>query len=225
MFENGVDQGYKTNPNWWNDPSDPDCYRYADLDKDYPPEYFPLAEPPRVKEFCQRVIDYYKKITGEELKGICEFGSAGGWYLKEFQDRHIDVQGYEGSFHGVMSCLSRGVFKANIKEVDFRFPVRNDLFRPLDFVLCTEVAEHVESAFSGGLVQSIINHSNLVWWSSESPDTNQAHLHHPNEQPLQYWIKLFEFFDYGCHMLPNFVHEATGNRGRCIFYNKNVYKL
>lgn len=225
MFDNGEDKGYKDNANWWEDPNDPDRYRYADLSKDYPAEYFPLAEPPRVKEFVQTVIDYYEKITdGQKIQRVVEFGSAGGWYLKEFQDRGISIHGYEGSAFGVAACMARGITGYNVDLADFRFPMERK-FKMASIALATECAEHVEPAFHGTLVHNLIGHSNLIWFSSEPPNTNRSHLHHPGEQPLEYWIALFNFLGFGCHMLPDAIHLSTEERGRCIFFNKKVYQL
>ncbi len=221
MFQNGVDQGYKSNDNWWIDPTDPDHYRYADLEKDYPAEYFPLAEPPRVKEFVQTVREYYKKITGVDLHSIVEFGSGGGWYLAEWRRIGCRAFGYEGSKAGIEACKARHVHQ--VIHVDFRRKIQTGDWGQI--IICTEVAEHIEPPFHGTLVQHLISRSDLVWFSSEAPGGNKPHLHHPGEMPLEYWIKLFEFFGYGCHMLPEEIFISTEYRGRCIFFNKETYSL
>lgn len=224
MWSNGKDTGYKhgSPQNWWFDELDPDCYRYADLDKDYPAEYFPLAEPPRVKEFCDIVMGEFTAFTLRPLKSIIEFGSGGGWYLKRWQDLQMNVQGIEGSRHGVAECLKRGVLEFNIYRHDLQKPFERN-FQKADLAICTEVAEHVPLPFHATLVKSLTDHSDVIWFSSEGPEVdNQPHLHHVAEMPQKYWEALFLFFGYACHMLPEVVHLSTEFRGRCLFYRKDV---
>ncbi len=215
MFKDGADQGYKSNFQWWHDPADPDHYRYADLDADYPAEYFPLAEPPRVKEFVQTVMDYYLKITGKPLRSIVEFGCGGGWYLREFQERGILSLGFEGSPAGIEACHARRVWP---EKADFRRHIPMGGYG--DMIICTEVAEHLEPPFHGTLVQHLVSRSGLVWFSAAAPGA-PPHLHHPGEQPFEYWVKLFAFFGYGCLMLPDEIMASTENRGRAIFYSSS----
>lgn len=224
FLTDGTDTGYKENQNWWNDPADPHRYRYADLDLDYPRQYFPLADPGNAREFVQAVSDYYMTLVGTKLQSVVEFGSGGGWYLKAFQDRGIAIHGYEGSAFGVACCMEKGVTGFNVDVADFRLPMERK-FKLAGIAICTEVAEHVEPPFHGTFVHNLIKHSHLIWFSSEPPNTNRPHLHHPGEQPLEYWKALFNFFGYGCHMIPDEIHQATNERGRCIFFNKKVFNL
>ncbi len=220
--KDGNDIGYKDHQDWWWREGDPDRYRYADINSDYPAEYFPKAEPPRVKEFVDIVMEQFESFAGRPLRSVVEFGSAGGWYLKEFQDRKLQIHGYEGSMFGYDLALKRGVTPYNIGIHDFRYQM-SQLHQRFDLAICTEVAEHLEPPFHGTLVGSLVAHSNRIWFSAEPPNTNKAHLGHPGEMPLEYWIKLFAFFGYGCHMLSDEIYEACVWRGRCIFYNKIIY--
>lgn len=223
MFLNGKDTGYQDSPDWWW--KGPNAFRIADLDEDYPEEYFPLAEPPKVKEFADTVISYFQKWSGNKLRTLLEFGSGGGWYLKEFENRNLAVHGYEGSPWGVAQCLKRGVGRTNIDLKDFRLPMERK-FRMADLAIFTEVAEHVEISFHGTVVNNIVSQANAVWFSTETPDVpNKPHLHHPGEMPLQYWKNLFAFFGYECHMIPQEIKDACWGRAQCIFYNPKVYQV
>lgn len=225
MFKDGLDQGYKDNQNWWEDPADKDRYRYSNTDVDYPKDYFPLADPHNAFHFVQAVMEYYQKITGSKLKNAVEFGTGGGWYMAEFMARNVAIRGYEGSAFGVAECMLKGITGNVVDVVDFRYPIDHTKHSRYQLAICTEVAEHIEPPFHGTLAMNLVHHSSLIWFSSEPPNTNKPHLHHPGEKPLEYWKALFKFLGYGCHMLPDEIHLATNERGRCIFFNRKHYNL
>lgn len=225
VFQEGKDVGYLDDQYWWANPSNPNAFRIASLDEDYPEEYFREDHVGEgvVKKLCNYVIEYFKNIVGREPYGVIEFGCGGGWFIEEFakMDFLLDVAGIEGSDYGIAQCKRRGVEKY-VDKRDLR--VEFD-FMQYDVAVCTEVGEHIEPPFASVLVKNIINHSKFVWWSSEEPNTNRPHLHHPNEQPYQYWINLFDFYGYGCYMLPDQVYNDCEGRGRMIFYNRETIKI
>lgn len=216
--KDGNDLGWQTNENWWYDTTNPRAFKYAKLDEDYPELYFPRAEmPPHViKAYCDTVEKIYKDYVGKALDTIVEFGSGGGWFLKEFQDRGRYVHGYEGSTAGLNACVNRGIPEYMIHKRDFR-TIINPTFERSEIALCSEVAEHICPPFAGTLVQNLVNHSDMILFSSEPPGTNQAHYHHVNEQPQQYWDELFAFFGYRCWMLSDDIYNACAQRARCIY--------
>lgn len=219
IYNGDTDIGYKEKYHWWGS-SDPDGYRLANLNVDYPEQYFATdhVSPEVVKNYCDCVISEYESFTGNRLKSIIEFGSGAGWFSKEFYDRGMNISGYEGSETGVRRCIDRGFI--NITQRDFRKHIpTNDKYQ---IALCTEVAGHIEPPFSSMLVHNLINHSNVIWWSSEVPGQNRPHLHHPNEQLYEYWINIFEFYGYGAKLLSDDVFDKCEKRGRYLFYNKKI---
>lgn len=216
-------KGYLDDGNWWHNPAHPKAFTYCDLNDYYPEDYIDAAEMPThvVEAYVKYVMEFYTKITGKQLNSVIEFGSAGGWFLKAFLYKGLVCLGLEGSDSGIKKCRDKGILERFIAKVDLRNPIQ--LLNQYDIALSSEVLEHTEPPFAGTHVRSIVQSSNLVWFSSEPPNTNRPHLHHCNEQPLEYWKALFGFFNYGCYMLPDYVHEQTAERGRCIFYNKDVY--
>lgn len=217
MFIDGVDQGYQDSPDWWY--RGPNAFRIADLETDYPAHYFTVATVPQsvIDAYVENVAKYYHQLTGNTLELIVEYGSAGGWFTKAFEKNGYDIDSVDGS--SSVDCNER----ADFRDVFYLRPpsYKNNY----DIALCTEVAEHLEPPFAAVLVHNLICESDLVWWSSAEPGGNRPHLHHPNEQPLQYWINIFKFYGYGCYMLPDEVYEACAGRGRCIFYNKEKFNL
>lgn len=226
MFKDGKDQGYLDDPQWWfNHPEHQ--FRIAKLDEDYPAEYFPLAEPP--KEALNSLVNYakhyYKKITDKDLTNVFEFGFGGGWTLEAFEASHVKIFGLEGTSAGYDEASVRLFPLGGLIHEDIRHKLGSVAPR-FDMAVATEILEHVEIPFHAMAISNIIGYSHLVWFSSEPPEIpNRPHLHHPGEMPLKYWQNLFDFYGYGCYMLPDEVFRATEGRGRCIFYNKSVYNL
>jgi len=78
----------------------------------------------------------------------------------------------------------------------------HDLTKPLhlgrqfDLVLCLEVAEHLDPATAPCLVETLVNHSNQVFFSAASP--GQPGQHHVNCQWPAYWQGLFNARGYLC---------------------------
>lgn len=216
IFINGEDKGYVDNTRWWWEGDN--AFRISTSD-DYPKEYFKEDHVGAlvVENYCNAVIREFELLKGRRLKSIIEFGSGGGWFTKEFKDRGYRIEGYEGSNAGRRVCEERWLY--NVSKKDFRLLIEppSDKY---DIALCTEVAGHIEPPFSAILVKNLISHSDVIWWSSEVPGFSKPHLHHPNEQPLQYWINIFDFYGYTFKMLPDEVFNKCEGRGRVIFYKK-----
>lgn len=213
ITEDGVDNGYLADKNWWNNPEHPHAFRICVLDEDYPKIYYTnnhQLDNAMIEAYCNGVIAYYPKFTNRPLETIIEFGSAGSWFTNRFRSMGYTITALDGGSNAT----------SNIQH-DFRHVFVPE--RKYDIALCTEVAEHLEPPFAGILVHNLIQSSDLIWWSSAEIGRGPAHFHHPNEQPYKYWINIFEYFGYGCYMLPDEIYNACASRGRCIFYNKAVY--
>jgi SAM-dependent methyltransferase len=74
-----------------------------------------------------------------------------------------------------------------------------DLKRRFDLVQSLEVAEHLPATSAAGFVDNLIRHGDVILFSAAVP--HQGGEHHVNEQPPEYWRKLFaergfEVFDW-----------------------------
>lgn len=219
IFVDGKDTGYRKDSRWWWDESSPDGFRIANPNEDYPKEYFKEdhvgAEV--VKNYCNAVIRGYELLAGEMLDTVIEFGSGGGWFTREFKNRGYSIQGLEGSYSGAKECERKQIY--NCRITDFRKKM-NAPEKKFQIALCTEVAGHIEPPFSATLVSSLVDYSDVVWWSSEEPDANEPHLHHPNEQSYKFWINLFDFFGYSPILLSDEIFNSCERRGRYMFYSR-----
>lgn len=223
-YQNGEDNGWLHKQNYWFDPNHEHGFGIVDLDSIYPEKYFETdhVKPETVKAYVDHVYHFFNLIGRRELRRVVEFGCAGGWFTKAFEDKGARVIAFEGSTAGMERAIGRGC--ANVQHLDMRYLLDLTVKERMDIALCTEVAEHIEPPFSAVLVLSLIQSADLVWFSSEEPNTNPAHIHHPNEMPDIFWINLFEFYGYGCYRLPQWVYDQTEGRGKFIFYNKKVYE-
>lgn len=213
---------------WWLDEKVENSFEYFDLNGFYNQDYFnhDHVEDVIANNYVLYVSHYYKTISGKDLKSVLEIGSAGGWFTKKFMDYGFDIFGVEGSQCGYDSCLKKGIPESQILKHDIRNPLK--LNKKYDIVCCTEVAEHIEIPFSGTLIKTLVDNSDMVWFSSVPPGL--LGLPHPtydhcNEQPDKFWINLFDFFNYGYLKLSDEVYNNTQLRGRYVFYNRDVYNI
>lgn len=224
--ENGKDIGYLgSNQKWWFDSDHPDSFELFDLDSFYDEHYFKEDHVSSyiVTNYVQLVRLVYENMTRRKLASVFEAGCAGGWFTKGFLERGIDVFAIEGSKCGYESTLKKGIPATKILHYDLRREV--NLGKKFDIACCTEVAEHIETPFSSQLIKTLTQHSDLVWFSFEPPGTNDAHLHHCNEQPEKFWINLFDFYNYGYYVLPREISEGCEGRGTHVFYNRSIFNI
>jgi hypothetical protein len=99
-----------------------------------------------------------------------------------------------------------GVDGVNIPSHNLLFPAENfravDLTSPLnlgrrfDMVLCLEVAEHIDSKFSGTLIDSLVQHSDTILFSAACP--GQSGQHHINCRWPSWWQNHFNDRGFKC---------------------------
>lgn len=69
-----------------------------------------------------------------------------------------------------------------------------DLGRSFDLVQSLEVAEHLPSSCAAGFIQSLVRHSDFIFFSA-APKGQGGH-NHVNEQDYEYWRSIFADHDY-----------------------------
>jgi hypothetical protein len=221
--ELGTDRGYLQNQqNWWFEPGFPHAFELFDLDSFYEENYFKNDHvgADTVKRYADAVLTYGQQLIRAPVLSILEAGCGGGWFTKEFYDRGIDIVAIEGTRVGVDKAIQRGVPPQRITHHDLRRPLQ--IGRRFQIAVCTEVAEHIECPFAAQLIQTLVDHSDIIWFSFEPPGGNEAHYHHCNEQPLKFWSNLFNFHGYARIELPSQLSDALESRGKYIFCSSHV---
>lgn len=152
-----------------------------------------------------------KLIEMYNPKSVIDLGCNVGWWLYWFMLAGVkDVLGVDGD--NMKSSMSEGNFKAH----DLTVPLH--LNRKYDLLLCLEVAEHLQEQYADTLLQSCVQHSDIIFWSAATP--GQGGYHHVNEQPHEYWIDKFAAHGYSHRLLADVLPVVPHD-----YYRKNAIEF
>jgi len=119
------------------------------------------------------------------VTSVVDFGCGQGAWMAEWRALGVmDVTGVDGSY----------VDRTRLLVPSDRF-VAHDLSRPIrlgrrfDVVQSAEVAEHLPEDAARTFVDNLAAHGDVVLFSAAAP--GQGGEHHVNEQPYEYWHRLF----------------------------------
>lgn len=153
------------------------------------------------------LIDRYKP------KSVLDLGCNVGCWLYSFEKHGVtDFVGVDGDNMIESLLVERKKFIAHDLTQEL------NLNRKFDLVLCLEVAEHLDEKYADILIDTAVNHSDIVIWSAATK--GQGGFNHVNEQPLGYWINKFMYRGYStrllCDELPLLPHD---------YYRKNAIEF
>jgi SAM-dependent methyltransferase len=133
---------------------------------------------------ARRIISFVQTIT--PVRSVLDVGCARGTWLRQWQSGGaVEVAGVDGDY------VDRGRL-----EIDPRcFMVRDlaspfDLRRRFDLAQSLEVAEHLPPSRAASCVSDLVAHAPVVLFSAAPP--GQGGENHLNEQPAEYWRRLFQ---------------------------------
>jgi SAM-dependent methyltransferase len=148
------------------------------------------------------------------VTSVVDFGCGQGAWMAEWRARGIaDVTGVDGSY----------VDPANLLVPADSF-IAHDLTRPIalgrrfDLVQSAEVAEHLPPAAAPTFVDNLTAHGDVVLFSAAAP--GQGGEHHVNEQPYEYWHRLFAV--RGFELLDFVRPQLAGDRSIEPWYRYNT---
>ncbi len=128
-----------------------------------------------------------------KVDSVADFGCGRGAWLSEWLDMGTgDIQGLDGTYVDLRSLV---IPKEKFLGVDLTQPI--ELGRRFDMVQSLEVGEHLPTAASPILVDSLTRHGDIVLFSAAVP--GQGGEFHINEQPLSFWQHLFEERGYSAY--------------------------
>lgn len=148
-------------------------------------------------------------------KSILDVGCGIGTWVKVAKDLGInDAVGIDGDH------VDRNLLKIDANSfipVDLNFPI--DLGKRFDAELCLEVAEHLSIESSKVLVETLINHSDVIIFSAAIP--GQQGQNHLNEQWPPYWQEKFNRHNY--EMIDYFRPLIWDNENIEYWYRQNLF--
>lgn len=125
-------------------------------------------------------------LLGEmNVKSLLDVGSGhGAWAAVWMASGVADVVAVDGDYvNRDQLALPADRFVGH----DLATPL--DLGRKFDLVQSLEVAEHLPAGKAAGFVDNLVRHGDVVLFSAAVP--HQGGEHHVNEQPPEYWRRLF----------------------------------
>jgi SAM-dependent methyltransferase len=119
-----------------------------------------------------------------QVRSVVDFGCGEGAWLHVWAEAGVSVTGVDGPYIDRRRLLidPRGFHAADLAE-----PI--NLGRNFDIVQSLEVAEHLPAVKAGQFVDTLTRHGSIVLFSAAVP--GQGGENHINEQPLEYWRRLF----------------------------------
>jgi len=134
-----------------------------------------------------------KEMLGDKVvSSLLDVGCGTGTWLRAAKELDIpDVYGIEGVD---VPEEQMHVPKMNIYRQDLSQSW--DLHRRFDVVLCLEVAEHLDAVYAPVLLDALVRHSDLIFFSAACP--KQGGQHHVNGQWPVYWQQLFNERGFMC---------------------------
>ena len=125
-------------------------------------------------------------ILGEmKVKSLLDVGSGHGAWAAEWMKAGVkDVLAVDGDY---VARDQLAIPAERFLAHDLATPL--DLERKFDLVQSLEVAEHLPGDRAAGFVENLVRHGDVILFSAAVP--HQGGEHHVNEQPPEYWRKLF----------------------------------
>lgn len=213
---------------WWFDQRVPGALELYDLDTIYGDDYHEKDKlgSVAVADYAQQALKYCAALQGRPCSSVLDAGAARCYLSEAMGLLGADVFSVEGTTAGVHACRSR-VPADSVLQHDLRKPLA--LPRRFDLVTCTEVAEHIEPPFAGTLVHTLTSAADVIWFSAEAPNwaggNNPDHIHHSNEQPREFWDRLFAFNGFRVMTLPGDNMYRVYYRESTIAFDPNALTL
>jgi len=153
----------------------------SDIDAIYGKRYFE-AQTRMTSPTAARVVESLLDVFPAD--SVVDIGCGTGVYLREFENRGVEIMGYEGSSHAIAAAE---VDRKKIVQFDLRQPLVAD--RQYDLVISFEVAEHLDAQYSDTFVRTVASFGDRIVFSAAQP--GQGGTDHTNEQPPECWIEKF----------------------------------
>lgn len=130
------------------------------------------------EEYANAIMDVF------EPESVIDLGCAIGHYLRPMHEAGVHVRGVDAHSAAIEHSL---IPKDQMELADLRDEY--DPWQRYDVALCIEVAEHLAEEHADTLVDTIVECAPVVVFTAATP--GQGGTHHVNEQPRDYWKRMF----------------------------------
>jgi SAM-dependent methyltransferase len=135
---------------------------------------------------------------------VCDLGCGNGFIIQALGQRHIEVRGVEGSPESLNFVDAKLVDCIVIRDL-----TQHQDLGTYDLVISTEVAEHIPKKYSTTFVDNLARagRRNILFSAAHPGQWGDRHI---NCQPREFWINLFERYDwvYNPVATDTFTHEV-----------------
>lgn len=138
---------------------------------------------------AKKIIPFVADII--QPQSVIDIGCGVGYWLKVWKEEYnlTDLVGIDGPY---VSPAQLKVPVEMIRFQDLKQPIKMD--RRFDLAMSLEVAEHLPSSLSADFIKSLTDLSDIILFSAAI--VGQEGTFHINEQPPEYWAKIFATFGY-----------------------------
>lgn len=131
-------------------------------------------------------------MAASHPQSILDVGCGTGTWLRAANELGVtDIFGVDGVNISERQLL---ISPQRFVQIDLTTPW--NLGRKFDVVLCLEVAEHLDEAYAGNLIDMLTKHGDSIYFSAACP--GQEGQHHVNCQWPAYWQELFNRRGFVC---------------------------
>ena len=158
----------------------------------YDKKFFETVIKPTAENSVESVLNVLKNCYHGQIHSAVDLGCGTGTWLKGIKDifgGDVRARGYDGDY---VDREVLAILEDEFIPWDLQVKVTDE--EKYDIAISLEVAEHLPEEAANTFVDSLTGLSDLILFSAALP--NQGGTGHVNEQPLSYWVNLFDKRDY-----------------------------
>jgi len=163
---------------------------------------------------AKHVFDIYHNIFN--CQSVKDVGCGDGTWLTELNNFFPESNKIGYDLPNAIK-IAKKENNINFKSVDFENPTIE--LENTELTICLEVAEHISKINAEKLINKICETSKFIIFSAAIP--GQGGFNHINENPLKYWIKLFEKNNFYCFDIFRF--ELSKDKNIPFYYRNNIF--
>jgi SAM-dependent methyltransferase len=135
---------------------------------------------------AEHIAEWVKSHLGP--RRVLDVGCGPGHMMQALTKRAVHVFGVDISPQALHKVRQKGLACESHDLTNAAVPLPG---LPYDLVMSCEVAEHLKARYARTFVGKLTTASETVYLTAAEPDGIATGLYHVNEQPNEYWVRLF----------------------------------